>query len=172
MTDPKRRLLDLTRSSEGVSAVEFALITPMLLVVLIGLIDFGMAMFHKMELQSAVRSGAQYALSNSGDTTSITSAVTAATSIGISSSDVTLTCYCLDDNDTVDVTSDDTTYSTTCGSVSCSSTELVFMTVAASSTYTPILLPTVDTSTGSVTKYLGFIPSTFSLSGSVTIRTR
>ncbi len=153
----------LKLSARGASAVEFALILPVLLIFVLGIIDFGMAIFKKMELQSAVRSGAQFALSNATNTTSITTAVVEATNSGISSSDVTLTCQCLD-------SSTESLTSTTCGSTSCSSGEYVMMTISAASTYTPLIIPTVDTSDDSPTRFLGFIPSSFSLSGSVTIR--
>ncbi len=151
-------------SCEGVSAIEFALITPVLLVFLIGVTDFGLAMFHKMELQSAVRAGAQYALSDGTDTASIISAVVNSTGIGITSSDVTLTCQCLD-------TSTEVLTGATCGAATgCSSSEAVLMTIDAVDKYTPLLSPNLDTSSGSVTRFLSFIPSSFDLSGSVTIR--
>ena len=44
------------------------------------------------------------------------------------------------------------------------------ITISAASTYTPLIIPTVDTSDDSTTRFLSFIPSSFSLSGSVTIR--
>ncbi len=158
-----RQFFGLRRSCEGVSAIEFALITPVLLVFLIGVTDFGLAMFHKMELQSAVRAGAQYALSDGNDTASIISAVVSSTGAGITSSDVTLTCQCLD-------TSTEVLTGTTCGSTGCASSEAVLMTIDAASTYTPLLTPNLDTSSGSVTRFLSFIPSSFDLTASVTIR--
>ncbi|MCK5444627.1 MAG: pilus assembly protein, partial [Rhodospirillaceae bacterium] len=52
------------RCDRGVSAVEMALISPVLLIVFLGLMDYGIAVFDKMELNSSVRSGSQHALIN------------------------------------------------------------------------------------------------------------
>ncbi|MCK5166026.1 MAG: pilus assembly protein [Rhodospirillaceae bacterium] len=51
-----------SRAEDGVSAVEMALVAPVLMIIFMGLIDYGIAVFSKMELTSSVRSGAQYAL--------------------------------------------------------------------------------------------------------------
>lgn len=129
LTAVKRRAKGLAPSIGGAAAVEFALILPVLLIVLIGLIDYGFAMFNKMELRSAARAGAQYALGDSTDTSSITQTVVDASNLGISSSDVTLTCNCLD-------TSTEALSSTTCGATTCASSEPTLMTVSAAQSYT------------------------------------
>jgi|TARA_B100000315_G_scaffold47354_1_gene42132 Flp pilus assembly pilin Flp len=62
--DPRKRsaLGRLVRENRGVAAVEMALITPILMLMLLGVIDFGMAINHKMSLVDAARAGAQVAL--------------------------------------------------------------------------------------------------------------
>jgi len=66
-----RRILDLTRGSRraipqgvaprGQSLVEFALVLPMLLVLLLGIADFGRVMSQGIVLEAAVRNGAEAA---------------------------------------------------------------------------------------------------------------
>jgi len=47
------------RRSKGVAAVEFALIVPLLLVILFGIIDFGFMLYDKAMLTNAAREGAR-----------------------------------------------------------------------------------------------------------------
>jgi Flp pilus assembly protein TadG len=49
------------RGERGAVAVEFALIAPVLLILVFGIIDFGHAYFMKHNLQNACREGARYA---------------------------------------------------------------------------------------------------------------
>jgi len=46
---------------KGQTLVEFALIAPIIFLLLFGIIDFGMALDHRITLQHAVREGARYA---------------------------------------------------------------------------------------------------------------
>ncbi len=62
-------------------AIELALLTPVLLFIIIGLIDFGGAIHERMQLTSAARAGVQFALQsvgNENDTAGILRAVSAA----------------------------------------------------------------------------------------------
>ena len=49
------------KKEKGQALVEFALITPVLFVLLFGMIDLGMMMIHRATIQYAVREGAHYA---------------------------------------------------------------------------------------------------------------
>jgi hypothetical protein len=49
------------RSSKGQTLVEFALISPIIILLLVGIIDFGMAMDRRIVLQHAAREGARMA---------------------------------------------------------------------------------------------------------------
>lgn len=49
-----------TKRIGGQSLIEFALVLPILLVLVIGILDFGMAFFVKMELENSAREGAYY----------------------------------------------------------------------------------------------------------------
>lgn len=59
---PFRFIRRLERDQKGSSVVEFALILPVLMIALMGLVDYGMMVFANNELENAARTGAQYAL--------------------------------------------------------------------------------------------------------------
>lgn len=50
------------RNEKGGVALEFALIAPVLLVMLLGIVDFGQLVLMKTKLSSATRAGVQYAI--------------------------------------------------------------------------------------------------------------
>ena len=52
---------------DGNAAVEFALLLPILVLLVAGLIDFGRAYFTRMELENAARAGAQYGILHGTD---------------------------------------------------------------------------------------------------------
>jgi Flp pilus assembly protein TadG len=68
----------LCRCREGVSAVEFGIIAPAMIVLLAGLVDLAGAMQQTIRLENAARAGAQYAMSFPGDTAGIIAATAAA----------------------------------------------------------------------------------------------
>lgn len=61
-TKPRRRLAPLFRCARGNVSVEFALVLPFLLLLVMGAFDFGRGFTEKLRLNSAARAGAQYAL--------------------------------------------------------------------------------------------------------------
>lgn len=65
----------LIRCRDGVGAVEFALLLPILLLLLLAVADFGLAVNEKMRLTGAARAGAQWAYKKSGDTGGVALAV-------------------------------------------------------------------------------------------------
>lgn len=70
-----RELLRSVLGSNGGNAVvEFALITPVLLIMIMGLVDAGRAIGANARLGNGVTAGLRYALADSYDTTSISSA--------------------------------------------------------------------------------------------------
>jgi Flp pilus assembly protein TadG len=71
------------RSRAGTAAVELALVSPMLLTLLAGIIDFGRAYRDEIALSSAVAAAAQYALVNNASINSTSAASLAATLSGI-----------------------------------------------------------------------------------------
>lgn len=140
-------LIRILRCRKGVSAVEFALVTPVLLAGIMSLVDLGVAVFHKMEVTSAVRSGAQYALVDKDDIAGIEAAVNNSTNLPAASMTVSATesCDCISTAGVISALG-------SCGD-SCSGTDTkrYLMTVNASHVYNPVFLPTDLTLTGSVT---------------------
>lgn len=137
----------LASSRRGAAAVEFALLVPVIVAGLTGVANYGLAMYNKMELVSAARAGAQMAIRDREDSTSIKQAVVDSTNLNITVADVTTSesCLCAVDG-----------LSATCG-VLCPDNEPTqyYMTVTVSQDFTLLLLGT-----------------TINLSGSVKVRTK
>jgi Flp pilus assembly protein TadG len=71
----------LVKNGEGVSAIEFAIISPVLLTIMLGIFQFGLAMNQYLNLTNAVAQGALTLALSRGTTTpytSTTAAITAA----------------------------------------------------------------------------------------------
>ncbi len=126
----------------GAAAVEFALLAPVLVVVISGIAGYGLAMFDKLDLVAATRAGAQLALIDSSDTNAIENAVVAATGLNITTADVTTNsfCECLDGT------------TITCG-LTCAdgSDNRTFMTITASFDHTVLLIGNTISLTGQTT---------------------
>jgi Flp pilus assembly protein TadG len=91
-----RRLAFLVRAERGNAAIEFALATPILLGLLVPVADLGIAFTQQIQVQQAAQAGAQYALLHGWNSSSISSAVTAATNLpGVSAAPApTQSCGC------------------------------------------------------------------------------
>lgn len=90
-------LCRLGRSNRGTAAVEFALISPVMVLLLAGIVDYGLGVHYLNQLQDAVRAGAEYALRNPADTDGITSTITGSTTLtGIVVTTPTSSCKCID----------------------------------------------------------------------------
>lgn len=133
------------RCRRGASAVEFAMIASFLCIILLNVVDIAIFMFRKMELTSAVRAGAQYALVHDTPTdANIETVVTNATNTtGMTVTIDSNLCGC----------EDGTTIS--CSTGSCASGNIHY--------YTSI--------TATMTHSWIFLPGSKSMSSSVTIRT-
>lgn len=135
------------RCERGASAIEFAMIGSFLVIVLLNVVDIGLFYYHKMEVTSAVRAGAQYALvSDSPTDQTITTVVTNATNL----SDLNVTvnsdlCYCWDGGAAVAIDCSD----------DCSDSKQYYTDIAADYTHTWI-----------------FYPGTTSITANLTIRTQ
>ena len=94
----RRWVAALLADVRGVTAVEFALVAPMLMVAVMGAADFGFAANEKMRLVSAARAGAQAGFGNPGSASSMIAAATAATGLNPAAVTVTTanTCGCAD----------------------------------------------------------------------------
>ena len=71
----------LWRSEDGLGAVELGLIAPILMLLLLGIIDFGMAYWQQMQVRNAANAGIQWGMSNSYDEDSIKTVAASATNL-------------------------------------------------------------------------------------------
>ena len=86
-------------ATSGAAATEFALIAPMLMVMAVGLIDFGVAIRAKSDIEGAARAGLQKGFGNMWDSTAISTAVKNAFSTDTATQNsltitATPSCYC------------------------------------------------------------------------------
>lgn len=70
------------RNERGSAAIEFALVSPVFVVLLIGVVELGLAGLGAMRVQDAAEAGALYAQVNGWNATGIAAAVTNATGAG------------------------------------------------------------------------------------------
>lgn len=64
---PWRALARLLRAGDGVSAVEFALLAPVLVMGTLSTVDIGRAVYEKMVIDQALRAGAQLAIAGKNE---------------------------------------------------------------------------------------------------------
>ena len=83
----------MLKNSEGVSAIEFAIISPVLLMIVTGIFQFGVAMNQYLSLTNAVAQGALTLALSRGTTTpySSTTAAIAAAAPGLATAQTTIT---------------------------------------------------------------------------------
>jgi Flp pilus assembly protein TadG len=72
------------RQGRGNAALEAALIAPALVLLSVGIVDYGLSIQRKMQVQHAAQAGADYAMRSGFNAAAITGAVTGATAAGIS----------------------------------------------------------------------------------------
>jgi Flp pilus assembly protein TadG len=120
----------------GVAAAELAIISPLLLLMLAGAYDIANVIQASLQLESAVRIGAQQALSTPGDMEAVRSAVIAAAP-GLTTAEVsqpTLACECAG-------------VSAVCGTA-CAAGEARYVTLAARRSLTPLLISSMSSGSG------------------------
>ena len=83
-----RGMRGLGAARSGLASIEFAVIAPVLTLLLIGVFDFGRGLWYQMQVATAAQAGAVYAASLGWDATAaaIETAITSATNIGVSAS--------------------------------------------------------------------------------------
>lgn len=127
----------------GIAGLEFALIAPLLVLVLLGIVDYGRAIDQSIRLETAARAGAQYAMSFPEDIPGIRTSVTNAL-IGqthVETPQVTIFCEC-------PLTGGGTTADAGCTSTCSNRRRMVSVTVRQ--TFTPFFFTHVNTLTGNV----------------------
>jgi Flp pilus assembly protein TadG len=129
------RLGALWWARDGLAAVEFGLLAPMLLLIVAASVDLGLAYSAQIKVQQAAQAGAQYALLHGYDSTKITSAVTSATTLSVSANPApTQQCGCLSGS-TVTLSGTPPCL-VTCGN---GLTPGTYVIVKAQATYTPLI---------------------------------
>ena len=84
----------LRRDRRGMAAAEMAAVAPVLLLVVMACVDFGRAISQNIELNHAVRAGAQYAVTAANAQSQIATAIKNALPAYLNDSTVVVTCYC------------------------------------------------------------------------------
>jgi Flp pilus assembly protein TadG len=115
--DWRHMLARIRKCERGTPAVEFALVAPLLIVMLMGVLDFGLAVRAKSETEAAARAALQKAFGNMWDESAMTSAAKEALSTDPDIQDTlslssTPKCYC---DDALAESGDTCTKDTTCG---------------------------------------------------------
>src|SRR5438132_2520486 len=91
-----RRWSRLWAAEDGLGAIEFGFIAPVLIAILIGVLDFGLAFWQQMEVAAAADAGTQWGMGNTFSDPSIKSVVQAATNLSIPTGNIypVNTCGC------------------------------------------------------------------------------
>lgn len=84
----------LRSDRSGASAAEFALIVPLLALLITAAIDFGGLIFTRLQVASATHAGASYAAAQGFDEDAITTAITGGASIAVTAATPIETCGC------------------------------------------------------------------------------
>lgn len=147
----RRVLARAAGDTSGVAAIEFGIIVPILVLMVVATADIGMGFYRKMQVEDAAQAGAAWAIKNGFDANLISTAVTSATSapaISVSPAPVQF-CGCASGSSISTVTC-----GTTCSGGALAGT---YTTVSAQMTYNTILP-------------YGFFPSTYNFSLQSTVR--
>lgn len=82
-------------NDQGVSAVEFALVAPVLCVAVLGLVEFGSVVFDRTDMQTANRAGVQYVINGGNNLEQARQIVWDSWTTRPDDGDVTVTQFCL-----------------------------------------------------------------------------
>ena len=75
------------KAESGIAAIEFAILGSVLCLIVVAVGDLGLGFYSYMQVQNSAQAGAQYAMVHGFNSTSITTAITSATSVsGITAS--------------------------------------------------------------------------------------
>jgi Flp pilus assembly protein TadG len=132
----RRRLLD---ARDGSAAIEFAMIMPIVVAMLVLMFDLGTGGYVKSRVQTAAQAGTSYVEAHGWDRRGIVRAVREATNLASVGVQAALTCNCISGTDLVEIP---------CGSTCPSGVQPgTYVSVTASSVYTPLFpYPGIDRS--------------------------
>jgi Flp pilus assembly protein TadG len=146
-----RAISDFAAARRGLAAIEFAIIAPVMAMMVMCAVDLGLAINRHMQVEDAAQAGAEYAALHGFNATSISSAVTSAASwTGVSASPApTEFCGCPGASSITAATC-----GTTCPSGNAAA---VYVTVGAKGTYSTVV-------------HYPMLPSTFAFASTSTMR--
>ena len=75
----RRLLMRAAGNTSGAAAIEFGVIVPMLALMVTAVIDLGLGIYSKMQLEDAAQAGVEWAIRNGFDANAISTAVSSAT---------------------------------------------------------------------------------------------
>ena len=138
-----RQLGRLRNDNRAVAMVEFAVVMPILVLLILPLVDLGMGFYVKTQVATAAQAGAQYAFVNGWNSGNISTAVTSATGMGTTiqaSPAPVLACGCADGTTFTPPLIAATLVSDCASRTPCTGARLqgVYVTVFAQTTYTPL----------------------------------
>lgn len=96
-------MVSVQKFIRGQGLIEFALVLPVLLILVVGVLDFGMAFFVKVQLENSAREGANYMTFHHTDSTSVADTKSVVQTEGqnagitIATANITVTCLQTDD---------------------------------------------------------------------------
>jgi Flp pilus assembly protein TadG len=137
--------------TDGVAAIEFGIIVPILVLMVVAATDIGMGFYRKMQVEEAAQAGAEWAIRNGFDASSISNAVSSATNAPGLSVSPTPVQFCGCANGSAITTA---SCGTTCSGGAQAAT---YTTVSATMTYSTLL-------------NYGFFPSSYNFSSQSTVR--
>jgi hypothetical protein len=91
-----RKLNEFVTNPFGTAAVEFALVIPILFLVLSGLFNFGLVLVRMETLNTAINSGILYALTHSSNMTTVSNKISSATNLSPLTVTANKFCACSD----------------------------------------------------------------------------
>lgn len=131
------------RGDSGATIVEFAVTLPILIVIVVGIVDYAQPVNISTKLYSAARAGAQYAIKYPSDAAGIQSAAQSGTSDSAMSVTVNQFCTCGSSSATPVFSWGPKTQSGTCtsGTLSCASGQSLryYVSITTSQTYQPLI---------------------------------
>ena len=138
----------IDRDEQGTALLEFALVLPFFVLTIVSMVDVGMALFVRAQVQTAAQAGVNYAAIDGFSTAGISAAATNATSTAVTVATPT-SYYACDTSGTLTTVNSGTT---------CSSgiTAAKYASVTVSAHYTPILTVVWSSLTGSSATNLSY----------------
>jgi Flp pilus assembly protein TadG len=130
-------LLRMVRAEQGVALIEFAVVAPVLVTMVLGVLDFGLGFWFQQQVNAAADAGAAYAVSQGFNSTSIENAIESGGPTAIQASPApTEVCGC--PNATSGIVTSSPATPPCSGTCSDGSTPGIYVTVNAQLSYTTI----------------------------------